>query len=674
MVWRVATLLAVLATAVAPYSSRACWGQGFSRALCCGPPAGPGPAARRAACFGPGVGEDFDEEACCGTPYDLCFLAFVQEASTWNARPCSEYAEAAASWLSRDCLTWRHGDRDFERAAAADLLESSLARCFHVAVEAEESSASSPSPSGGAPSRKRHGFGVCAPTTCSWQDVVSDLHAFIDLPRLTLYALSRESDMTITVRELAPWRMLGERLDFVIAGFVNSGTSSLGKTLAAHPEVSMPEGEVDIPQAERLTAVGDGWSGDWRAWLCADLLPKEWIEENFPLAADSDSRPRRLRGFRNPLLLYSDDCLRGLSRARPMPKMLVAVRDPVEWLLSIFRHNLTNLGHGLHDWVPPSTTAGSYGTWFGRDHALVGSRLEALLAKWPAEKVLAVELEYLRHGPTAAVSLDAACRFLGITPFSELQLSSEDKRQWPLQYSRGLGSSSRSWGRAELCAPYIAMAVQSIAHGLQAEYRVLPALLARIGVRELGVSAALVAGGVFALHCSDELHLPGGRAGTSGQAERAAAEGRIRVTWRGEIGFEFQVRQGIRVHGLACGAGEGKAPREEVRVTLWDGVSKTPLWISVVGPGAPVWQSFAYGEAFPSPIALTADHTYAVTVQAAPGVGPVPARNAGADIPPDLGKFLRGVFSRGPWLYPSQHDEHAWEQAYLSIVTLHLAP
>ena len=37
-------------------------------------------------------------------------------------------------------------------------------------------------------------------------------------------------------------------------------------------------------------------------------------------------------GIKNPLLLYSERCLRGLARVKKL-KLIVLVRDPVEWAL-----------------------------------------------------------------------------------------------------------------------------------------------------------------------------------------------------------------------------------------------------------------------------------------------------------------------------------------------------
>ena len=58
-----------------------------------------------------------------------------------------------------------------------------------------------------------------------------------------------------------------------------------------------------------------------------------------------------------------------------MPKLIVAVRDPVDWILSIFQHNDSMLGLGVYDWQVPDYEA-TRGSWFGKDHAQFGTSLE----------------------------------------------------------------------------------------------------------------------------------------------------------------------------------------------------------------------------------------------------------------------------------------------------------
>merc|ERR1712232_659654 len=205
--------------------------------------------------------------------------------------------------------------------------------------------------------------------------------------------------------------------------------------------------------------------------------------------------------------------------------------------------------------------------------------------------------------------------------------------------------------------------------GLEAEYQTLPAQLARIGVHELGVSALILAGGAHAHHCRTELRLPGAPAGAD--AVRALMEGRIRVDWRGEIGYAFQLVKAMFIGALGCGV-RVDGLRHETRLTLWDAHAKVPMQISVVYPNAPIHNSFAFGENFEQPIRLGAGHAYAVTVQAAPDLGIIAATGVVADIPPELGVFLGGVFSRGPWLYPSERDENTWAQAYMNVVTMRI--
>lgn len=54
------------------------------------------------------------------------------------------------------------------------------------------------------------------------------------------------------------------------------------------------------------------------------------------------------------------------------------------------------------------------------------------------------------------------CRFLGVTPFSEL---APQGGEGPLRYARGLGTSSPAWGPERLCAPDVAHHILQVAGG-----------------------------------------------------------------------------------------------------------------------------------------------------------------------------------------------------------------
>ena len=123
----------------------------------------------------------------------------------------------------------------------------------------------------------------------------------------------------------------------------------------------------------------------------------------------------------------------------------------------------------------------------------------------------------------------------------------------------------------------------------------------------------------------------------------------------------------MQVLALACGAGKG-APRQNTYVTLWDMANRRPIVISHVGPGSPIEDGYAFGEPFPMPVKIMAGGLYALTVQIAPGLRLVPAHST-IHISSEFGKFMGGVFSRGPWLYPSERDPHAWEQAYVVMIS-----
>ncbi|CAE8606595.1 unnamed protein product [Polarella glacialis] len=565
---------------------------------------------------------------------------------------------------SRNCLQWWKGDKVFESSVAADVLDNGLARCFHVVVTTN--------------TQRSWAFGLCTPLTCSQGDVLSNVHTFIDLPRLTLRAATEKSIEFVEIQELTSWGRLGGLIDFAIIGFVNSGSSTLVKTLSAHPEVSLDLEELDVPQSSLIASskVEDGKishliEDDWRSWLCADLLPLGWVEALREKKRNSSRAGQKVFGVKNPLLLYSEGCIQSLAKIQPSPKLIVAVRDPIEWLLSIFRHDLSTLGFGFQNRPSmPSDGREVRGGWFGQAHAKFGTALEVLLRHYPSEKVLAVELEHLRTPAAAAVVLDAVTAFLEISSAAELGATSGGQELLKLQYDPGLRKKApQKWGRYELCLPESAEGIRLMSATLEAEYKLLPGQLARIGVNQLGVSSTILLGGAFMRHCSHSVSLPGARLDSVGKNEMFAEMQLLRVDWRGEIGFKFRAAEDLQVVALACGAGAGPL-RRTTYVTLWDVRSEQRLTLSAVSPFSPVVMGFAYGEAFRQALPLKAGEEYAVTVQASPGLGLSPANHANIGISAQLGTFLGGVFSKGPWIYPSEVDEHGWEGAYVNLVTL----
>eukprot|EP00929_Paragymnodinium_shiwhaense_P101135 TRINITY_DN63990_c0_g1_i1.p1 TRINITY_DN63990_c0_g1~~TRINITY_DN63990_c0_g1_i1.p1 ORF type:complete len:751 (+),score=131.73 TRINITY_DN63990_c0_g1_i1:83-2335(+) len=561
-----------------PVYDQPCWTSGFSRPLCCD-----GPSQIR--CFSAATG--FTKKGCCGQAYDLCVLLFRQKALEWrgkkNSSTCADFVASGDTWLSQNCLTWWPGDRTYEQSVVNDVLEAEIARCFYVDASLDQA--------------RNIRIGVCVPYFCSEADLYSNIFDFVDLPRLTLMDIVPGTpSLKLAIEELAPWRALQEKMDFVIAGFPNSGTSTLAASLAAHPEIDLDPAELDIPQALQQSS---NLEGDWRNWLCADVLTRDWLEKRAPRPLTAKAAASTARGFKNPLLLYSDSCLRSLSQAGL--RLLVVLRDPIEWLLSIFRHNKSTLGLMWHDWVAPDLAA-TQSSFFGRDHARFGSILAKALSipsglleqadidaihatqlggsngegkaqpagevdsaatpvparrkgsvgYWPLKQVLVVELEHLKKPATAAIALDAVAEFIGVTPFSELHAASEaspgsgaasapeakasSPSTSPLRYAPGLASSSPLWSHRQLCAPAQAPHLKALAASLSREYRILPRLLSYIGVQHLGVSSVIAAGGAFARHCvADQYHVP--KAVEKGEDKAAASDSSKMQVEKGEAGW-----------------------------------------------------------------------------------------------------------------------------------------
>jgi len=117
------------------------------------------------------------------------------------------------------------------------------------------------------------------------------------------------------------------KLDFFVAGFPKSGTTSLLYSLAAHPEIAM----------DRLEhcAVSMDTYGE------AEILARFRHDvESLPI---NNSKNNKKRGIKCPDALYQDNALQRLAAWQPDTQWVIGVRHPVWQLESYYNYRVTEM-------------------------------------------------------------------------------------------------------------------------------------------------------------------------------------------------------------------------------------------------------------------------------------------------------------------------------------------
>ncbi|CAK0894193.1 unnamed protein product [Prorocentrum cordatum] len=252
-------------------------------------------------------------------------------------------------------------------------------------------------------------WSFCAPGGCSSDDAARVAVRVAASKGLELSALPPGSEVEVRgVRPLARWEDV--RLDFLIAGFARSGTHSLLLNLASHPEVSREDltfnwGYVPMQQQiQQYAAAVEGEGGHGGA----------------EGARGAPAPGRRLRGGKGEGVALNPRILRLLSRARGL-KLVVMVREPVEWLESLY--NLRALecrSAGDCGELPTLEDVILRGAQLKDARAAdasLSTSLEVAAAHFPPRsgRLLLLEFELLKARPREL--FDRLTGFLGISPF-----------------------------------------------------------------------------------------------------------------------------------------------------------------------------------------------------------------------------------------------------------------
>lgn len=206
--------------------------------------------------------------------------------------------------------------------------------------------------------------------------------------------------------------------DFVIVGAQKSGTSSLYRYLAQHPQVR----ESSVKEVHYF----DGGLEDG---VDTYALGERWYRAHFPLA--SEMAPGQQAYEASPLYLLHPLAAERIAGLLPRAKLVAILRNPTDRALSHYFHNVRNNGKRRfqEDLGPGEAMAAEEGrlagvlargdykseayrayTYKARGRYL--EQLERYLARFPRESLLVLRAEDLFEDPAGLMG--GLCDFLGL--------------------------------------------------------------------------------------------------------------------------------------------------------------------------------------------------------------------------------------------------------------------
>lgn len=225
-------------------------------------------------------------------------------------------------------------------------------------------------------------------------------------------------DARMAVRRLqAPRRVLP---DFLIIGAQKSGTSSLYRYLAQHPQVR-----------ESVLKEVHYFDGGLEDGVDTYALGESWYRAHFPLARAM--APGLVTFEASPLYLLHPLAAGRIAALLPRAKLVAILRDPTDRALSHYFHNVRDNDRrrfkedldvraameAEEARLAPVLAAGDYKSEAFRAYSYKArgrylEQLERYFAHFPRERVLVLTAEALFADPAAVMA--RLCGFLGLDP------------------------------------------------------------------------------------------------------------------------------------------------------------------------------------------------------------------------------------------------------------------
>lgn len=214
------------------------------------------------------------------------------------------------------------------------------------------------------------------------------------------------SNLNTLVQQAARNRKLP---DFIIAGAMKSGTTSLHYILGSHHRVFIPRKEIfffSIDDVDQHLGFFRAAKGKWINWDY-DRKFKDYLGwyESFFRSAD----PQHLIGEDSPTYMASHKAPRRIAELLPRCKLIFMMRDPVARLYSHY-WQLVASGRAFHSFE--STIRYTPGNLLQR--GFYKSQIEAYARHFPKEQMKFVLLEQFNQD--VQKSVDEISEFLGLMP------------------------------------------------------------------------------------------------------------------------------------------------------------------------------------------------------------------------------------------------------------------
>ncbi|MEO6871503.1 MAG: sulfotransferase domain-containing protein [Chthoniobacterales bacterium] len=197
------------------------------------------------------------------------------------------------------------------------------------------------------------------------------------------------------------------QIDFVGIGAPKCGTTWISAQLAAHPQIGFAPNKEVYYFADTILRrlAGKG--------LHCFARGESWYHEQFPPAIGEIT----CRGEFCPAYLYSEEAPARIAAYRPDIKLLLCLRPPVEMIYSWYWYNRNAVIASL-----PETFAGMMENPFLRDLGCYARHLQPFLDRFPAENILVIQFDAIRHAPDAVRR--SLYEFLSVAPDFQPQLES----------------------------------------------------------------------------------------------------------------------------------------------------------------------------------------------------------------------------------------------------------
>lgn len=237
-------------------------------------------------------------------------------------------------------------------------------------------------------------YGVCAPHQCSAEDVANDLAPVAAQFMLGLIVQPRMTG--VSVEELGNWTEM--HVDFVIAGFAKCGTTSLAAYLDRHPGLQL----ADVGAGEPY--------GEDSFFVSLDLLPSRSSIRRFQQRHGRPQASVKI-GIKYPHVIFRDLVLRKLLAANPAVRLVLVVRDPIDWLESTYRW------YTVAEVEAPTFFDHALGLDMWKGTGLRMHNAEVHFSKWIARlRVFGVQRRqvYILHQDVLSEAAVRLCAFLGV--------------------------------------------------------------------------------------------------------------------------------------------------------------------------------------------------------------------------------------------------------------------